>query len=155
MNDALTLFQRYKDPVYRLALSMTGSPADAEDVCQTVFLKLLEKRPDLPPERERAWLLQVTANQCRSLWRWTRRRPTVPLDEALSVAAPQAETLLRQVMALPSKDRAVLYLHYYEGFSTREVGDMLHISQSAVTTRLLRARKKLKEVLGEDCPYEA
>ena len=79
----------------------------------------------------------------------------VPLDEALSVAAPQAETLLRQVMALPSKDRAVLYLHYYEGFSTREVGDMLHISQSAVTTRLLRARKKLKEVLGEDCPYEA
>ena len=54
MNDALTLFQRYKDPVYRLALSMTGSPADAEDVCQTVFLKLLEKRPDLPP-RERGY----------------------------------------------------------------------------------------------------
>ena len=49
----------------------------------------------------------------------------------------------------------MLYLHYYEGFSTREVGEMLHISQSAVTTRLLRARKKLREVLGEDCPYEA
>ena len=57
MNDALTLFQQYKDPVYRLALSMTGSPADAEDVCQTVFLRLLEKQPELPPERERAWLL--------------------------------------------------------------------------------------------------
>ena len=88
MNDALTLFQRYKDPVYRLALSMTGSPADAEDVCQTVFLKLLEKRPDLPPERERAWLLQVTANQCRSLWRWTRRRPTVRRPAAGPPTAP-------------------------------------------------------------------
>lgn len=153
MNDALTLFQRYKDPVYRLALSMTGSPADAEDVCQTVFLKLLEKQPELPPEKEKAWLLQVAANECRSLWRKLRRRPTVPLDKALDLAAPEAEPLLRRVMELPRKDQAVLYLHYYEGFSTREVGDMLHLSQSAVTTRLLRARKKLKEEL-EGCPYE-
>lgn len=154
MNDALTLFQRYKDPVYRLALSMTGSPADAEDVCQTVFLKLLEKQPELEPEREKAWLLQVAANECRSLWRRLRRRPTVPLEEVLHLAAPRGEPLLRQVMELPRKDQAVLYLHYYEGFSTREVGKLLHISQSAVTTRLLRARKKLKEALGEDFQYE-
>ena len=154
MNDALTLFQRYKDPVYRLALSMTGSPADAEDVCQTVFLKLLEKQPKLEPEREKAWLLQVAANECRSLWRRLRRRPTVPLEEVLDLAAPRGEPLLRQVMELPRKDQAVLYLHYYEGFSTREVGKLLHISQSAVTTRLLRARKKLKEALGEDFQYE-
>ena len=65
MNDALGLFQQYKDPVYRLALSMTGSAADAEDVCQTVFLKVLEKQPDLLPGKERAWLFQVTANECR------------------------------------------------------------------------------------------
>ena len=77
------------------------------------------------------------------------------LEAVLDRAAPQGEPLLRQVMELPRKDQAVLYLHYYEGFSTREVGEMLRISQSAVTTRLLRARKKLKEVLGEDCPYEA
>lgn len=90
MNDALTLFQQYKDPVYRLALSMTGSPADAEDVCQTVFLRLLEKQPELPPERERAWLLQVAANECRSLWRRLRRRPTIPLEAVLDRAAPRA-----------------------------------------------------------------
>lgn len=153
MNDTLTLFRQYKDPVYRLALSMTGSSADAEDVCQTVFLKLLEKQPRLVPDKERAWLLRVTANQCRSLWRLLRRRPTVPLEQALELAAPQSTPLLRQIMELPAKDRAVLYLHYYEGFSTREVGEMLRISQSAVTTRLLRARKKLKEEL-EGCQYE-
>lgn len=155
MNDAVTLFQRYKDPVYRLALSMTGSSADAEDVCQTVFLKLLEKRPALDPEKERTWLLQVTANECRSLWRRLRRRPTVPLDAAAELAAPPADSLLRRIMELPRGDQAVLYLHYYEGFSTQEVGEMLRISQSAVTTRLLRARKKLKDILEEDCQYEA
>lgn len=155
MNDAVTLFQRYKDPVYRLALSMTGSSADAEDVCQTVFLKLLEKRPALDPEKERTWLLQVTANECRSLWRRLRRRPTVPLEAAEELAAPPVDSLLHRIMELPRGDQAVLYLHYYEGFSTQEVGEMLRISQSAVTTRLLRARKKLKDILEEDCQYEA
>ena len=155
MNDALTLFQQYKDPVYRLALSMTGSAADAEDVCQTVFLKVLEKQPDLLPGKERAWLFQVTANECRSLWRRLKRRGTVPLDQAAELAAPEEGALLRQVMELSPKDRTVLYLHYFEGFSTQETGALLHISQSAVTTRLLRARQRLKEQMGEDCLYEA
>ena len=154
MNDALGLFQQYKDPVYRLALSMTGS-ADAEDVCQTVFLKVLEKQPDLLPGKERAWLFQVTANECRSLWRRLKRRGTVPLDQAAELAAPEEGALLRQVMELSPKDRTVLYLHYFEGFSTQETGALLHISQSAVTTRLLRARQRLKEQMGEDCLYEA
>ena len=155
MNDALGLFQQYKDPVYRLALSMTGSAADAEDVCQTVFLKVLEKQPDLLPGKERAWLFQVTANECRSLWRRLKRRGTVPLDQAAELAAPEEGALLRQVMELSPKDRTVLYLHYFEGFSTQETGALLHISQSAVTTRLLRARQRLKEQIGEDCLYEA
>ena len=86
MDDVIALFHRYKDPVYRLALSFTGSPADAEDVTQTVFLKYLETQPELEEGRERAWLLQVTANQCRDLWRRLRRRATVPLDEAQAVA---------------------------------------------------------------------
>ena len=155
MNDALGLFQQYKDPVYRLALSMTGSAADAEDVCQTVFLKVLEKQPDLLPGKERAWLFQVTANECRSLWRRLKRRGTVPLDQAAELAAPEEGALLRQVMELSPKDRTVLYLHYFEGFSTQETGALPHISQSAVTTRLLRARQRLKEQMGEDCLYEA
>ena len=57
-------------------------------------------------------LLQVTANECRGLWRGLRRRPTIPLDETLELAAPQASSLLRQIMELPRRDQAVLYLHY-------------------------------------------
>ena len=78
MDDVIALFHRYKDPVYRLALSFTGSAADAEDVTQTVFIKYLETQPELEVGKEKAWLLQVTANQCRDLWRRLRRRATVP-----------------------------------------------------------------------------
>ena len=156
MDEILRLFHQYKDAVYRLALSLTGSPADAEDVTQTVFLKLMEKQPELEPGKERAWLLQVTANECRSLYRWLRRRSTVSLDEALAVAAPEYTPLLTHVMQQRPKDRAVLYLFYfyYEGFSTEEIGRMLHTSQSAVTTRLHRARKTLKATLEQEGYYE-
>lgn len=154
MDEILRLFHQYKDAVYRLALSLTGSPADAEDVTQTVFLKLMEKQPELEPGKERAWLLQVTANECRSLYRWLRRRSTVSLDEALAVAAPEYTPLLTHVMQQRPKDRAVLYLFYYEGFSTEEISRMLHTSQSAVTTRLHRARKTLKATLEQEGYYE-
>ena len=154
MDEILRLFHQYKDAVYRLALSLTGSPADAEDVTQTVFLKLMEKQPELEPGKERAWLLQVTANECRSLYRWLCRRSTVSLDEALAVAAPEYTPLLTHVMQQRPKDLAVLYLFYYEGFSTEEIGRMLHTSQSAVTTRLHRARKTLKATLEQEGYYE-
>lgn len=154
MDEILRLFHQYKDAVYRLALSLTGFPADAEDVTQTVFLKLMEKQPELEPGKERAWLLQVTANECCSLYRWLRRRSTVSLDEALAVAAPEYTPLLTHVMQQRPKDRAVLYLFYYEGFSTEEIGRMLHTSQSAVTTRLHRARKTLKATLEQEGYYE-
>ena len=81
--DTRELFERYGDAVFRLAWSCTGSRQDAEDVTQTVFLKVLERRPDLEPGKERAWLFRVAVNECRSCagpsrwrrrWRWPRPR---------------------------------------------------------------------------------
>ncbi len=153
--DASELFQQYGDSVFRLAWSYTGSRQDAEDVTQTVFLRLIEKAPALEPGKERAWLFQVTVNQCRSLWRQLTRHRVEPLEEALSVAAEEERPLLRQVMELGREDRTALYLFYYEGYDTREIGEMLRISQSGVTTQLCRARKRLREKLEEGDPYEA
>ena len=155
MEEALRLFRQYKDSVYRLALSFTGSVQDAEDVTQTVFLKLLETKPVLEAGRERAWLFQVAANECRSLWRRLSRRRTEPLEAALTVAAPEADrAVLEAVGRLKPGDRAVLYLFYYEGYSARETGELLDISQSAVTTRLQRARQKLKTILEQEGIHE-
>ena len=155
MEEALRLFRQYKDSVYRLALSLTGSVQDAEDVTQTVFLKLLETKPALEEGRERAWLFQVAANECRSLWRRLSRRRTEPLEAALTVAAPEADrAVLEAVGRLKPGDRAVLYLFYYEGYTTGEIGALLGISQSAVTTRLQRARQKLKLTLEQEGIHE-
>lgn len=149
------LFQKYGDSVFRLAWSYTGSRQDAEDVTQTVFLRLIEKAPALELGKERAWLFRVAVNQCRSLWRQLTRHRVEHLEEALSVAAEEERPLLRQVMELGREDRTALYLFYYEGYDTREIGEMLHISQSGVTSRLCRARKRLREKLEEGDPYEA
>ena len=144
--DIEPFFRLYKDDVYRLALSYTRSPADAEDVCQTVFLKLLEQM-SISPGKERAWLMQVTANQCRSLLRsgWWKR--TVPLEECTISAPEEHREVLAALLSIPPKYRVVLYLHYYECATCAEIGKILRISQSTVTTRLSRGRKLLKDVL--------
>ncbi len=149
MLDIQEPFQTYKDDVYRLALSYTKSRADAEDVCQTVFLKLMEQ-PSLP-ENIKAWLMQVTANQCRNLLKSSWWRKSEALDDTLAAAVPEDLTdIYRAVMALSPKYRVVVYLHYYEQCATKEIADLLHISQSAVTTRLSRARQMLKLELQEE-----
>lgn len=143
------LFQKYKDDVYRLAVSYTKGRQDAEDVCQNVFLKLL-RQPNIEPGKEKSWLLQVTANECRSLLRSHWWRMTVPMEENLSVSGPETSHVYEAVMQLRPKYRVVIYLHYYEGFSTGEIAGLLKISQSAVTTRLSRARRELRELIEED-----
>lgn len=148
MLDIETLFEQYRNDVYRLALSYTKSVQEAEDVCQTVFLKLMEQK-SIKPGKERAWLMQVTANRCKNLLRSSWWKQTVPMEETLPSPAPEYTDTWEKVMALPPKYRVLVYLRYYEELSTGEMAQLLHISQSTVTTRLSRARKLLKEQLQE------
>jgi RNA polymerase sigma-70 factor (ECF subfamily) len=149
MENIELLFHKYKDDVYRLAVSYTRSRQDAEDVCQNVFLKLM-KQPQIDPGKEKSWLMQVTANECCSLLRSHWWRTTVPIEDTLSVSGPESSGVLEALMQLDPKYRVVVYLHYYEGFHTSEIAGLLKISQSAVTTRLSRARRELKSILKED-----
>ena len=146
--DVLYLFHRYRDDVYRLAMNYTRSRQEAEEVCQTVFLKLLEQK-DLAPGKEKAWLMQVTANECRSLLRSAWWRRTVPLDDSISVPAPQVNQTLHALGKLKPEYRVVLYLHYYEQYTTAEIAQLLKLSVSGVTTRLNRGRKRLRKLLEE------
>ena len=146
----LSLFYRYHDMVYRLALSCTRSTQDAEDIVQTVFLKLLDVRTPPTPGKERAWLAQVTVNASRDLLRANRRRQWEPLDADIPFSAPEEGALFDAVMALPDKYRAVVHLHYYEGYSYAETAQILRTSPSAVSMRLHRARNLLRSSLEED-----
>lgn len=148
MQDISELFQTYRDDVYRLAVSYTRSREDAEDVCQSVFLKLMEQQ-NFRPGGEKQWLLKVTANECRNLLRSHWWKTTVPMEDTLSVEPPEINEVLQAVLSLPPKYRVVVYLHYYEMLSTEEIAYLLHITRSAVTTRLSRARQLLKPKLEE------
>ena len=148
MLDIETLFEQYRDDVYRLALSYTKSVQEAEDVSQTVFLKLMEQKK-IEPGKERAWLMQVTANRCKNVLRSSWWKQTAPMEDTLPAPEPEYTDTWDMVMALPPKYRVLVYLRYYEELTTKEMAELLHISQSAVTTRLSRARQMLKEQLQE------
>ena len=148
MQNVEALFHAYRDDVYRMAVSYTKSIQDAEDVCQSVFLKLMEQKR-ITPGKEKAWLMQVTANQCRSLLRCSWWKKTVSLDEATAAVQDQTSDILQIVLSLPPKYRVVLYLYYYENYTREEIAKLLKINRSAVTTRLSRAREALKPELAE------
>ena len=149
-----SLYNKYCNQIYRLALSYTCSPQDAEDIVQSVFLKLYEKNPRLDKEKEKAWLIQVTVNCCKDLlkshWRRNRKDFDSISESQLTYMTEEESELFLAVMNLPLKYRGVVHLHYYEGYSFKEISKFLKISTSAVSMRLHRSRELLREQLKEE-----
>lgn len=145
--DIAKIYNDNKHSVYRLALTYLYSQAEAEDVCHDVFIKLMEHKFLVFPGKERAWLLTVTANECKNRLKFRKRHAT----EELSVGIPAKDTqpldILETVMSLSVKERTVIYLYYYEGYTTEEIAGILKITASAVRSRMERARKHLKSKL--------
>lgn len=145
--------EQYGDMVFRLAYSYTRSRADAEDVMQETLLKLYTaKKPFESPEHRRNWVLRVAVNECKHLLRAPWRLRADPLEEAADTAVfdtPAQSDLFTQVMALPPRYRAAVYLYYYEGYAVREVAALMGANPSTVQTWLLRARGQLKLKLKE------
>ena len=147
--------ERCGDAVYRLALCRLGGRADAEDVYQEVFLRLLRDTTDFrDDEHLKAWLLRVTVNCCNDLRRSAWFRRTAPLEAAPDAAAPAQDgndELWQAVRALPDDLRIVVWLHYVEGYGTDEIAPLVGCCPATVRTRLHRARKKLRlELEGND-----
>lgn len=143
---------RYIDMVFRVALNYVRNPADAEDITQTVFEKLLgEKKPFEGDDHVRNWLIRVTVNECKKLLRspWRRHEPIEDSLTAMSFDNAAHSDLFRAVMGLPKKYRMAIYLHYYEGYSTQEIGQILRIPKNTVCSHLKRGRELLKNELQE------
>ena len=151
-NIVLELFDHYADMVYRIALSYLRSTQDAEDTVQTIFLKLMESDIKIITGKERAFLTKVTINHCKNLLSATKRHESIPLDEVEGIlfSQPEDREVFRAVMELPEKYRLVVFLHYFEGYSFREIAQSLHIGISAVSMRLYRAKNILKSKIGGD-----
>lgn len=144
--------ERYGDTVRRLCMIHLKNEADTQDIFQTVFLKyLLHDRPFESKEHEKAWFIRVTLNACKDLLKSFFRSCTVPLEELTNKAADltdEAREVLNAVLALPQKERDVVYLHYYEGYTAPEISRLLGKNVNTIYTNLARARERLKEPLG-------
>lgn len=145
--------KKYGDTVYRVAFNCCKNAADAEDIMQTVLLKLYRDRTGFESEEHvKRWLIRVAVNEGRKLRcsGWFRRR--VPLEEyagTIDFEAPEESELFLAVMALPEKYRVPLYLYYYEDYPVKEVAALCGLGESTVQTRLQRAREKLKKALSQ------
>lgn len=151
------LIGRHADMVYRLAYTYVGNRADAEDLVQMVFLKAFANAPSLTDaEHEKAWLIRVTANAGKDALR-ARKRREVPLaldERTADPCAPSPEApgpVTEAVLALPPAYREVVFLYYYEDYSTREIAALTDSSEVAVRARLSRARKKMRAALEGVC----
>ena len=144
----------YGDMVWRVCMVHLKNRDDAQDILQNVLLKFAQHtRPFQSPEHEKAWVLRVAINESRDLLRDAFRSRSAPWEEVLSQQAQPVEEeyreLLRAVLSLPPKYRDAVYLYYYEGYSTSEIASMLGVPVNTVSTRLARARAKLRTLITE------
>jgi len=143
---------QHRDMIYRIALNQLRSIPDAEDAMQEVLLKLYQHKGSFDsPDHAKHWLIRVTLNCCRSLWRspWKKNVPLEELSRTIGFTEQKDSDLFLAVMALPEAHRTVLYLFYYEDLSVKDIAQLMGLSVSTVTTRLHRARKHLKYDLTE------
>ena len=147
------IITRNENRVFRAALAIMGNKADAEDIIQDVFVKLIEKQPRFEsPEHETAWLIRVTVNQCKSHFRSYWQRNTVPLLDSYPAQSDEQHDLIYAVAALAPKYRTVIHLFYYEGYQTKEIAEITKQKESTVREQLTRARRLLKVILEGDQP---
>lgn len=149
-----TVIEQYADTVKRICIVHLKNHADTEDIFQTVFLKYaLSSAVFENTEHEKAWFIRVTINACRDLLRSFFRSRTVPLDVLADQEAPSFadnREVLDAVLSLPAKYRDVVYLHYYEGYTAPQIGEILGKKTNTVYTLLTRAREQLRRLLGGD-----
>ncbi len=156
--------EKYSDLIYRIAFGYLKDKEDAEDVYQNVFLKLYRYKKDFKDEEHRKrWLIRVTVNECHSVWRlpWKQKRYAVEdIQNVVETAqheneagqengSGQEEAVKEMLAEIPSKYGTVLYLYYYEEYSTKEIAVILKQKESTVRSQLKRGREMLKKKIME------
>ena len=151
------IYDREYQRVYCIAMIYLRNIHDAQDAVQNVFIKLLEHPKSFEDEeQEKAWFITVTKNYCKDILKssWKRK---IDLGEIPDMANEEKEIydVMTDMMKLPAKYREVLYLYYYEGYSVKDMSEMLDRKESTLQTQLATARKKLKvELEKEGFVYE-
>lgn len=150
---ARRLVNLYSDMILRISYQYLKQTCDAEDICQTVFLKYMTGNLSFDSAaHEKAWIIRTTINACKDYLKSAFFRRTVSLETASAIAAPEVPEswLLDAMKGLPEKYRICLYLYYYEEYSAREIAEIMGVSESAVGQYLSRGRRKLRTFITDE-----
>lgn len=140
--------RKYSDMIYKIAFSMTKTKDDADDIFQEVVIKFYQNEEKLENEEyEKAWLIRVTINFCKMLYRKNKNRREDVLDENIQCLDPEQDDTFIYVKKLPEKYKIVIYLFYYEGYKINEIAKILKVREGTVKSQLARAREMLKTVM--------
>ena len=143
----------YSDMILRISYNYLQHTYDAEDICQTVFMKYLSGNFVFQTKsHENAWMIRTTINACHDLRKNAFFKKTVSLDSAAEAVAPEipSSELIDEIKKLPVNYRISIYLHYYEGYSVKEIAALMNKKESAVSKYLSRGKLKLKKSLTRD-----
>ena len=149
----VTFAGKYMDTIYRVAYSWTKNSDDANDVTQDVLIQLYKTARKFESDSHlKNWLIRVTVNQCKMLFRspWSKMEDIGEYANTLGFEEESHLDLFRAVMNLDKKYRVPILLFYYEGYSTAEIASILGIPEKTVSTRLFRAKARLKDYLKEE-----
>jgi len=151
--DVYELFEKYSDMVYRIARVQMKNTSDADDIFQETFLRLVRYGDTLESEEHaKAWLIRVTLNNCKKHFSsaWVRHTASMEAVEYTASTEPELERsdLYEAVCSLPYKQKTVIHLHYYEGYSVQEIAALTGRKEGTVKSDLHRARKELGKKLG-------
>ncbi len=143
--------RRYHTSLFRLSYSYVRNREDAEDIVQDAFVKLYCSDIVFEAEQNvKAWLIRVTINLCKDLLKSSRRRLSSELVTDIPTEPPEISCMGEYISRLKPEQSSMIYLYYYEGYSVKEIAKMCRLTVSAVTTRLSRARKQLREMLSKE-----
>lgn len=142
---------KYSDMLYKICIVMLCNEQDVQDAIQDTFCRYLEKAPAFhDEEHEKAWLIRVATNICRDMLRFRLRHPKISIDELENtLAKPQQQDILRELLELPVRQKTVIYLHYVEGYQIKEIADILGATEGAVKMRLRRGREQMRQTWKE------
>lgn len=157
MNDLdLELYlKKYRGTVFATAFFYLKNPSDAEDVVQDVFFSLFIYNGSFENEEHlKAWLIRCAINRSKNLLSSAWHRHTVPLELADNALwydmSENNDEVVQALKKISKKNNIVMYLYYYENYSTKEIADILGISVTAVTSRLKRGRRQLNKIINNN-----
>lgn len=151
-----TLVDKYSPLIFRISYCILCNSADAEDAVQETLLRYITKAPDFNDEEHRkAWLIKVAANISKNMLMFRLRRETVNIEDVENIGIEQNDyEIFELIMNLPAKHKIVLTLYYVEGYKSKEIAEIIGISEEAVRKRLQKGRELLKKEMEKENFYD-